>query len=152
MMSILKEAGQGLSGLIPQDAKTLGKDLFGNFGNIFGTKPEWADWRANQRSFEDTSTPVYGQNNQMDRREPSWWNTGGESQPVEDGDCVKKRMPSQTERSVELSKDLKRRGWTWRGPTTLYAFMQSMGVVNDHVAKCEIREMGERERKKLFLT
>ena len=84
MMSILKEAGQGLSGLIPQDAKTMGKDLFGNFGNIFGTKPEWADWRANQRIFEDTSTPVYGQNNQMDRREPSWWNTGGESQPVED--------------------------------------------------------------------
>ena len=75
-----------------------------------------------------------------------------QSQPVEDGDCVKKSIPSQTERSVELSKDLKRRGWTWIGPTTLYAFMQSMGVVNDHVAKCEIREMVERERKKLFLT
>ena len=70
----------------------------------------------------------------------------------EGGGCVKKSIPSQTERSVELSKDLKRRGWTWIGPTTLYAFMQSMGVVNDHVAKCEIREMVERERKKLFLT
>ena len=74
-----------------------------------------------------------------------------QSQPVADRDCVEKSIPSQNERSVELSKDLKRRGWTWIGPTTLYSFMQSMGVVNDHVAKCEIREIAERERAKNFL-
>ena len=74
------------------------------------------------------------------------------SQPQlgEIGDGAKKSIPSQTERSVELSKDLKRRGWTWIGPTTLYSFMQAMGVVNDHVAKCEIREIAERERAKKF--
>ena len=39
--------------------------------------------------------------------------------------------------SVALSKDLKRRGWKFVGPTTMYAFMQAMGLVNDHVIGCE---------------
>jgi DNA-3-methyladenine glycosylase I len=39
--------------------------------------------------------------------------------------------------SVALSKDLKRRGWSFVGPTTLYAFMQAMGLVNDHIVGCE---------------
>jgi len=39
--------------------------------------------------------------------------------------------------SVALSKDLKRRGWSFVGPTTMYAFMQAMGLVNDHVMGCE---------------
>ena len=38
--------------------------------------------------------------------------------------------------SVALSKDLRRRGWTFVGPTTIYAFMQAMGLVNDHVEDC----------------
>ena len=42
--------------------------------------------------------------------------------------------------SVALSKDLKRRGWTFVGPTTVYAFMQAMGMVNDHVHGCTIRK------------
>jgi DNA-3-methyladenine glycosylase I len=41
-----------------------------------------------------------------------------------------------TAESVALSKDLKRRGWTFVGPTTVYAFMQAMGLVNDHVEGC----------------
>ena len=41
--------------------------------------------------------------------------------------------------SVALSKDLKRRGWTFVGPTTVYAFMQAMGLVNDHLHYCAIR-------------
>ena len=41
--------------------------------------------------------------------------------------------------SIALSKDLKRRGWTFVGPTTVYAFMQAMGLVNDHVHGCTIR-------------
>tara|TARA_B100001250_G_scaffold327578_1_gene291836 strand:- start:71 stop:703 length:633 start_codon:yes stop_codon:yes gene_type:complete len=72
-------------------------------------------------------------------------------QQVAEEDCVENSIPSQTEQSVELSKDLKRRGWTWIGPTTLYSFMQSMGVVNDHVTKCEIREIAERKRAKIIL-
>ncbi len=42
-----------------------------------------------------------------------------------------------TPESVALSKDLRRRGWTFVGPTTLYAFMQAMGLVNDHVEDCD---------------
>jgi DNA-3-methyladenine glycosylase I len=40
--------------------------------------------------------------------------------------------------SVALSKDLRKRGWTFVGPTTIYAFMQAMGLVNDHVNGCDV--------------
>ncbi len=49
--------------------------------------------------------------------------------------------------SVALSKDLKRRGWTFVGPTTMYAFMQAMGLVNDHTHDCCIRSAAERSRR-----
>lgn len=48
-------------------------------------------------------------------------------------------IPSQTPESVALSKELKRRGWSFVGPTTIYAFMQSAGIVNDHVDGCAAR-------------
>jgi len=41
--------------------------------------------------------------------------------------------------SVALAKDLKRRGWSFVGPTTVYAFMQAMGLVNDHLHDCATR-------------
>ena len=53
--------------------------------------------------------------------------------------------------SVALSKDLKKRGWTFVGPTTVYAFMQAMGLVNDHVKGCSMRESGLSARAKLVL-
>ncbi|HCS52744.1 DNA-3-methyladenine glycosylase I [Rubinisphaera sp.] len=43
----------------------------------------------------------------------------------------------QIEESKAMSKDLKKRGWSFVGPTTCYAFMQSMGMVNDHIHDCE---------------
>ena len=46
------------------------------------------------------------------------------------------RLPSSTPESAALSKDLKRRGWKFVGPTTVYAFMQAMGLVNDHREGC----------------
>jgi DNA-3-methyladenine glycosylase I len=46
------------------------------------------------------------------------------------------RANPTTATSVRLSKDLKKRGWTFVGPTTVYAFMQAMGLVNDHLAGC----------------
>lgn len=49
--------------------------------------------------------------------------------------------------SVALSKDLKRRGWSFVGPTTMYAFMQAMGMVNDHFEGCVIRRPAEAARK-----
>jgi DNA-3-methyladenine glycosylase I len=41
--------------------------------------------------------------------------------------------------SIALSKDLRKRGWTFVGPTTMYAFMQAMGLVNDHIEGCSAR-------------
>ena len=46
---------------------------------------------------------------------------------------------AQTEESKALAKDLKRRGWRFVGPTTVYAFMQAMGLVNDHLDGCDAR-------------
>lgn len=48
-------------------------------------------------------------------------------------------IPSITHTSQALSKDLKNRGWKFFGPTTAYAFMQAMGLVNDHIKGCAIR-------------
>ena len=48
--------------------------------------------------------------------------------------------------SVALAKDLRRRGWTFVGPTTIYAFMQAMGLVNDHVHECDARVAAARAR------
>ena len=51
--------------------------------------------------------------------------------------------------SVALSKDLKKRGWKFVGPTTMYAFMQAMGLVNDHQHDCHVRADVEAQRKAL---
>ena len=51
---------------------------------------------------------------------------------------------AQTPESRALSKDLKRRGWRFVGPTTVYAFMQAMGLVNDHVEGCASRPVVDR--------
>lgn len=52
-----------------------------------------------------------------------------------------------TDESTALSKDLKKRGWSFVGPTTAYAFMQAMGMVNDHLEGCHCREIIEKKRK-----
>jgi DNA-3-methyladenine glycosylase I len=57
------------------------------------------------------------------------------------------RAMSTTAESQALSKDLKKRGWTFVGPTTMYAFMQSAGIVNDHVEGCFCRAQVERDRR-----
>jgi len=53
-------------------------------------------------------------------------------------------LAASTPESTAMSKDLKRRGWRFVGPTTMYAFMQAMGLVNDHVEGCVIRKEAER--------
>ncbi|MFA5911179.1 MAG: DNA-3-methyladenine glycosylase I [Vicinamibacterales bacterium] len=54
-----------------------------------------------------------------------------------------------TAQSVAMSKDLKKRGWSFVGPTTSYAFMQAMGLVNDHIHDCGVRTAVEKARAKL---
>lgn len=55
-------------------------------------------------------------------------------------------VPSISPSSIRLSKDLKKRGWKFVGPTTMYSFMQSMGLVNDHVEGCWVRDECEVSR------
>mgnify|MGYP005856931219 CR=1 FL=1 len=55
-------------------------------------------------------------------------------------DWTSLRARTTTPQATALAKDLKRRGWTFVGPTTVYAFMQSVGMVNDHVEGCAFRE------------
>jgi DNA-3-methyladenine glycosylase I len=52
-----------------------------------------------------------------------------------------------TPESLALSKDLKKRGWSFVGPTTVYAFMQAMGLVNDHQEVCALRSRAEQARE-----
>ena len=54
----------------------------------------------------------------------------------------------QSPESVAMSKDLRRRGWSFVGPTTVYAFMEAMGLVNDHLEGCHRRPLVERERQR----
>jgi len=55
---------------------------------------------------------------------------------------------STSEASIALSKDLKKQGWQFVGPTTVYAFMQAMGLVNDHAEGCVVRPKVAQERKR----
>jgi DNA-3-methyladenine glycosylase I len=59
-------------------------------------------------------------------------------------------IPALTAASTAISKDLKRRGWTFVGPTTVYAFMQAMGLVNDHLDGCWVRQRSEQARRKIY--
>ena len=54
---------------------------------------------------------------------------------------------STSAESIALSKELKKRGWKFVGPTTVYAFMQAMGLINDHVHGCVMRAEAEQARK-----
>lgn len=65
-------------------------------------------------------------------------------------DTVPEEIPALTDVSTALSKDLKRRGWSFVGPTTVYAFMQAMGLVNDHLEGCHVREECSRQRASLM--
>jgi DNA-3-methyladenine glycosylase I len=61
-------------------------------------------------------------------------------------------LPAVTPESTALSKELKRRGFRFLGPTTVYAAMQACGVVNDHLAGCHVRGEIERERARAKAT
>lgn len=61
---------------------------------------------------------------------------------------AKPQAASTSPAAIAFSKELKKRGWTFVGPTTVYAFMQAMGLVNDHVEDCVIRARVEQARRK----
>jgi DNA-3-methyladenine glycosylase I len=75
------------------------------------------------------------------------WRYEPSSQPrPADGPAL--RENSETAQSRALAGDLRRRGWRFVGPTTVYAFMQAMGLVNDHLEGCEAGAAVERERSR----
>ena len=57
------------------------------------------------------------------------------------------KVLTQSQESVALSQDLKARGWKFVGPTTMYAFMQAIGLVNDHEVGCHVREAATEARR-----
>jgi DNA-3-methyladenine glycosylase I len=62
-------------------------------------------------------------------------------------DLAEPQTVSTSAESVALSKELKKRGWKFVGPTTVYAFMQAMGLVNDHAQGCVVRARVAKARK-----
>ena len=60
--------------------------------------------------------------------------------------ATRSRRESETAESRALARELKRRGWRFVGPTTVYAFMQAMGLVNDHLEGCASRPRAEQLR------
>jgi DNA-3-methyladenine glycosylase I len=67
----------------------------------------------------------------------------GEPAPQALGD-----LPTTTDEAKALSKDLRKRGFAFVGPTTVYSAMQSLGLVNDHLEGCHWRAVAEKERRK----
>lgn len=75
-----------------------------------------------------------------------WSNEPAENERPTSLDWATLSKLGKTPQSIALSKDLKKRGWSFVGPTTVYAFMQAMGMVNDHLEGCCLRDQIERER------
>lgn len=75
-----------------------------------------------------------------------WSHEPGVAERPDVFDFAHLRANPTTPASVRISKDLKKRGWTFVGPTTVYAFMQAMGLVNDHIEGCFCRKEVEAMR------
>ena len=73
------------------------------------------------------------------------WEPPPSSRPRKVTRAVLASMPTSPE-SIALSQDLKKRGWSFVGPTTMYAFMQAMGLVNDHVHGCPSQALAAKAR------
>ena len=69
---------------------------------------------------------------------------------AEDEQPAPTTLDPTTPTSTAISKDLKKRGWSFVGPTTVYAFMQAMGLVNDHLDGCHARERCTQERRRVM--
>ena len=74
-----------------------------------------------------------------------WDYVGGE--PIQNAWATQQKVPTQTALSEQISKDLKKAGFRFCGPTIVYAFMEAVGMVNDHIVSCHrhgpVAEMGK---------
>ncbi len=95
-------------------------------------------------------SPTPRQRSPSRRRRDRWlpW-SGATSLPPEPAPTTMADLPPTTPESVALSRELRRRGFRFVGPTTVYAAMQSLGLVDDHLADCHVRPEVEAERAAL---
>jgi DNA-3-methyladenine glycosylase I len=74
-----------------------------------------------------------------------------DGRPIQNGFAGHADIPAKTELSIKMSKDLKKRGFAFCGPTIVYAFCQAVGMVNDHVESCfrheECRKLARKPRR-----
>jgi DNA-3-methyladenine glycosylase I len=77
-----------------------------------------------------------------------WSHEPAESERPQRLDWTSLKAISETDASRRLSRELKKRGFSFVGPTTAYAFMQAMGLVNDHLEGCSVRGEVENARKR----
>ena len=76
-----------------------------------------------------------------------WQFVGGS--PIKNSWRTGKQIPAETPESQAMSKDLKQRGFNFVGPTVCYAFMQGVGMVNDHMVNCfRYREVGKADKSR----
>ena len=78
-----------------------------------------------------------------------WSFEPAEERPAAAATIEWRRANTTSPESVAMAKDLKKRGFSFVGPTTVYAFMQAMGLVNDHLEGCYVRELAEAARVEL---
>jgi DNA-3-methyladenine glycosylase I len=91
--------------------------------------------RAKVRAFRENATAVLRLRDEEGGLDAYLWDfVGGE--PIVNRFGSLAEVPAQTPLSVQLSKDLVRRGFRFVGPTIMYAYMQSVGLVNDHEVRC----------------
>jgi DNA-3-methyladenine glycosylase I len=67
-----------------------------------------------------------------------------------EGDLANPQTTSTSDASKALAKELKKRGWKFVGPTTVYAFMQAMGLINDHAEGCVFRSEVKKAREEFI--
>ncbi len=77
------------------------------------------------------------------------WFWSFEPVEIEGTRTMQQPVPSVTPTSKTVASELRRRHWSFVGPTTIYAFLQAMGVVNDHIAGCCAQEVCVRERGRM---
>lgn len=70
---------------------------------------------------------------------------------IDPAQAAEPQTVSTAPEAIALAKDLKKRGWKFVGPTTAYAFMQAMGLVNDHVEACVIRQKVAEARRRFVV-
>ena len=85
-------------------------------------------------------------------REVVWGHVSPRPQGRDGNSAHPSGLATTSPSAIALSKDLKRRGWRFVGPTTVYSFMQSMGIINDHLDGCCVAASCDEERSRVLRT